>query len=501
MMTPELVDGKSFEVFVRLCELVAERATASARADKVERDLFTGLLELGRELLNEFFARAGDGDVGPHLEQDGQTLNRLTDLSAKHYLSVFGKIEVQRRVYAVRERQATVAPLDKQLALPAGEHSYVLQDFMQRFCVNNSFDSSVESLKELFGVNVSKRTAELLNQEFGQVIGELRDESKTHDFEHEEEEIMVASIDGKGIPMRGTVEQKRGVPETPMQKYVRKRRDKKADSRSKRRHYAGHGRVHKQMAWLGAVFTIAAAPRTCDDILDEFAGTASTSRPKPVNKRIDAKMTDYIEGERVNGQDVIFESIAEQVAARAGESIRTLICLMDGQSTLWERQAFYLPNAIPILDIFHVSERLWKAAYCFHKETSSEAEKFVIDHLRLLLEGRVDSVIRSFRARLPKLSAKKQKKLRAVIRYYHNNRQLMKYDEYLAKGYPIASGVIEGSCRHLVNDRMERTGMRWHIDGAQAMLNTRSAYINNEWDDMIEQRIQREQEWLYGQAA
>ena len=77
----------------------------------------------------------------------------------------------------------------------------------------------------------------------------------------------------------------------------------------------------------------------------------------------------------------------------------------------------------------------------------------------------------------------------------------MKYDEYLKQGYPIASGVIEGGCRHLVKDRMERTGMRWQIDGAQAMLNTRTAYINGEWDDMIEERIQRQQVSLYAQAA
>ena len=77
----------------------------------------------------------------------------------------------------------------------------------------------------------------------------------------------------------------------------------------------------------------------------------------------------------------------------------------------------------------------------------------------------------------------------------------MKYDEYLEKGYPIASGVIEGGCRHLVKDRMERTGMRWHIEGAQAMLNTRSAYINGEWDEAFEYYIQQQQTRLYGQAA
>ena len=120
---------------------------------------------------------------------------------------------------------------------------------------------------------------------------------------------------------------------------------------------------------------------------------------------------------------------------------------------------------------------------------------------RLLLEGKAAAVIRSLRGKLRGLNATNRRKLESVIRYYNNNQDLMKYDEYLKKGYPIASGVIEGGCRHLVKDRMECTGMRWHVDGAQAMLNTRSAYVNDEWDEMIEHRIQKQQARLYGQAA
>jgi hypothetical protein len=110
-------------------------------------------------------------------------------------------------------------------------------------------------------------------------------------------------------------------------------------------------------------------------------------------------------------------------------------------------------------------------------------------------------VIRSLRGKLRGLSGTKRETLQNTIRYYNNNQTLMKYDEYLEKGYPIASGVIEGGVRHLVKDRMERTGMRWHIDGAQAMLNTRSAYINGEWDETFEYYIQEQQTRLYGQAA
>jgi hypothetical protein len=95
----------------------------------------------------------------------------------------------------------------------------------------------------------------------------------------------------------------------------------------------------------------------------------------------------------------------------------------------------------------------------------------------------------------------KRQTVQAVITYYENNRQHMRYDEYLAAGYPIGSGVAEGACRHLVKDRLEQTGMRWTVNGAQAMLHTRAIYLNNQSDDFLEYRIQAEQTALYGKSA
>jgi hypothetical protein len=69
----------------------------------------------------------------------------------------------------------------------------------------------------------------------------------------------------------------------------------------------------------------------------------------------------------------------------------------------------------------------------------------------------------------------------------------MRYNEYLAAGYPIASGVAEGACKHLVKDRMERAGMRWEIEGAQGMPSLRAVYLNGYWDQFIAHRIHREQ--------
>ncbi len=136
----------------------------------------------------------------------------------------------------------------------------------------------------------------------------------------------------------------------------------------------------------------------------------------------------------------------------------------------------------------------------FHPERSSEAEQFVDHYLKMLLEGKVGFVISGLKKKLDQVSGNKRT-TRKVITYLENNRQYMTYDQYLAAGYPIGSGVVEGACRYVVKDRMERTGMRWEIEGALSVLQLRSTYLNGDWHQFVEYRIQREQKALYGLAA
>ena len=99
------------------------------------------------------------------------------------------------------------------------------------------------------------------------------------------------------------------------------------------------------------------------------------------------------------------------------------------------------------------------------------------------------------------LSGSRRKVLASAIEYMENNRDHMRYDKYLAAGYPIGSGVAEGACRHLVKDRMEQTGMRWTVEGAQAMLHVRALYLNDQWEDFLAFRVVQEQSRLYGKIA
>jgi hypothetical protein len=472
---------------VELQELVAfveQAARHGERIDQVERGVMRRLLALGLTLVHAFVAEHGDGDVGPTVSADGdRTLRRLPTPHDRRYVSIFGELIIPRIVYGSREGQKIErAPLDERLGLPEGDFSYVLEDWVQRFALKGSFAEAAESLETLLGLRLGVRTLEHMNQEMADFVVPFRNATEPPPAT-EEGTILVVTADGKGVPMR------RPVPEGP-KPHHRRTKGEKANK--------------KQMACVGAVYSIEPLVRNAEDIVDEVLREArAKDRPKPLHKHVWAELSRDVDGEPLAAKDAVFATLFDDLNLRNVGVDRPVVCLMDGERALWEAQRVYFPEAVGILDLFHVLERLWTAAHCFHAEGSDAAERFVEDRLRDLLKGRVGYVIGGLRQRRTKypLSGARRKTLTAVITYLENNRQHMRYDQYLKAGYPIGSGVAEGACRHLVKDRMEQTGMRWTVSGAQAMLHIRATYLNDQWDDFIEDRIEREQIRLYAKTA
>ena len=173
-----------------------------------------------------------------------------------------------------------------------------------------------------------------------------------------------------------------------------------------------------------------------------------------------------------------------------------LVVLMDGQESLWtsfERHLSFSPRTVGVLDILHALAYVWEAAGLF---CSDEVERKVFTRARLLriLRGEVLGVIRGLRqmGTVQKLKGDPLKDLNRICGYLEKNACRMQYDEYLRRGYPIASGVIEGACRHLVKDRMERSGMRWTLEGARSMLNLRAAFQSDYWRSFLDDHIVNE---------
>jgi hypothetical protein len=484
IITPEQAALKARHQFDALRDYVDRAARDGQRIDAVERELFRQLLGLGHSLLSAFVAQQGDGDLGPQAEvPDGHVARRLPDHHDRRYVSVFGELTIARVVYGSREGQRIErAPLDERLGLPVGDFSYVLEDWSQRLCLKESFAEAGQSLGMLLCLKPGARTLEHMSRAVAGYAPAFQDTLPVPPPEGEGP-LLVVTADGKGVPMRRP-------PQEGPKPHHRRTKGEKANK--------------KQMACVGAVYTIEPFVRTADDILDEvLRDERAGDRPEPQHKHVWADMTRQAGGETVHAKEALFARLEVEATARNSGHDRPVICLMDGERALWDMQREHFSRAVGILDLFHVLERLWAVAHCSHTEGSDGARRYVEERLRDLLQGRVGYVIAGLRRRLNggKLSGPSRKVIRSAVEYLANNREHMRYDEYLAKGYPIGSGVAEGACRHLVKDRMEQTGMRWTVEGAQAMLHVRALYLNGQWSEFLEYRVEQEQSRLYGSVA
>ena len=485
---------QGLKTFWSLVERLQHAADQHQPIDQVEETVFRELLVIGRWMLQAFLDFAGPGDVGPTLtvsadsgSEPDQVLPRLDQSRKRPYLSIFGEIDIERTCYGHDRVEA--APLDAQLHLPRRQYSYLLQRWLGTFVVDDAHAEAIRKLGTILGLEIAVKASEDLNREQASDVEVFQDNLPIPDAA-EEGPLLVVTADCKGVPLVRKAVQEIEEPPAPGG------RGRQGRSLGCQRRGKGEKANKKQMAAVGAVYTTKPFARTADDVIDEvMRKEARQRRPSPQNKRVRAEL--------LVGKVALFLWLAQEVIRRNPQGTKLVIFLSDGERALHDRQSEYLPeNTICILDLFHVLERLWKAAWCFFEEGTQkrEAHQWVEDRLKRLLEGKVDSVIRSLRYQATQhgLKGQKRKTVLETAGYYARNRDRMKYDEYLAAGYPIGSGVVEGACRHLVKDRMERSGMRWIPAGAQAMLDLRGTYLNGEWNPFWKFHVEREDQRLYG---
>jgi len=460
---------------------------------EVESGLWGWMLQLGRRLLGAFFGLYGDGDQGQVLVLvlgDGRQVRRLEEPQSRSYQSPFGAFDLTRVVYGSREGQKIAAiPFDESLQLPKSKFSYLLQDWSQALEVQMPFAQVSATLERILGFKQSVHSLQRSQRAAAQEVAAFW-QAQPVPPPAEEGALVVCTADGKGVPMRGLAPQTcPGAGST--QKGVRP--------------------GTKKMALLGAVYTINPFPRTPQEVLNALFGEPrqapepASSRPKPCVKRVRACLQRDEADATAPQTRTIFSWMAREVAQRNPGEEKPVVVLMDGQESLWNAAAEHLPGTevTEILDLLHATSYLWEAAHLFHPKASPEASRFVRTQTQRMLSGHIATVIRSLRRQATghSLKGKRLEDLQRICGYFANNVHRMAYDQYLAHGFPIASGVIEGACRCVVKDRMERSGMRWVIDGAQAMLGLRSIQMSGLWDEFIQFRIQRECQRLYPFSA
>lgn len=214
-------------------------------------------------------------------------------------------------------------------------------------------------------------------------------------------------------------------------------------------------------------------------------------RPKPGHKRVWVSLT--------SSKDTFINDVKAELTRRDPEHERTWVIVTDGERALQRRVNNTFENVTLVLDLLHALDKLWKVAHVLHPEGSREAEAFVRQRAERILCGMVSQVVKGLRQTVTKrrLTGQKAKTIRGVADYLYNNRERMRYDHYLANGWPIASGTVEGACKNLIRDRFERSGMRWTIETAEALLRLRAAHLSGDYDNYWEHHIAADQARLY----
>jgi hypothetical protein len=461
-----------------LTELVRRSIENGTSLDELERGVFRKVLAMGHAAVDMFLKGQGNGDCGEYVQpEDGIVLYRSETVMPRPVRTIFGEHSFEAFVYSRGpKKKIELRPIDARLNLPDGKASYLFEEFSQMFCIEKAFGVGARQFESVFQQKLSVDVLEGINRDMGEQADRFF-ESLTKPVVVKEGELLVASADGKGVPL---VQQ--DAEKVPV--FDEKERP-----------------GNRRMATLGCVYTVNRHIRTPEQIVaalfHEKTDTPPPTRPEPCCKRYRGFFTSTEAGEEpIPSAYRAWGWLTQEVASRHRDG-QPVIRLMDGQASLWNaadaclddfieelRQKQEANLLIDILDIIHVSGYVWRAAKVFHTHKEHQ-EAFAHERLLRILRGEVSGVVKGLRrmATEHEFRGSQLKEITTVCNYFENNSHRMRYDDYLKAGYPIASGVIEGACRHIIKDRMEQGGMRWRLVGAEAMLNVRAISASSEWEE------------------
>ena len=466
---------------------VALAGLAAGAGRAVTLDTMEGLVvEDGRRLLCGVVQLSLDGQAEREVRlpevtgADGVVRAQARRGRARTVATRLGEVVVRRIGYRAGIKGAgSLFPRDAVLNLPPRGYSWALQRLAVMFCRSVSFDQGHEFVAAATGVSVGRRQLQQIvaaaasdAERFCQDL----DRAAVPQAGQQQEDLppLVLSADGKGVAMR---------PEARRPGTARKAAGRPGQAFGKRLG-TGQKSGSKRIAETGAVFDVIrpAEPRTPEQIMGRAPGQPAPDGPRAVNRWYIADIT---------------ASCAETITALSGHAerrdpghARTWIALVDGanhQIDAITAEAARRDVKVTILTGFiHVIEYLWKAAWCFHRARDPAAEDWVTAQGLDILHGRTPEVISRIQAAAaadpPRPGSEHAKIIRTTVGYLTAKQPYLDYPAALANGWPIATGVIEGACRHLVADRMGITGARWGLEGAQAMLWLRAIAASGDHD-------------------
>ena len=484
----------SRECFDALCTELGEDATGELEHSELEARLESKGRELLRLLMQDHLdLRAVREQRLPEVRDAEQVAHSAVETShQRHLATIFGEIEVSRLAYRARGTE-NLYPADAVLNLPAERHSHGLRRLAALEAARGSYQDTVDAIARASGQRLGKRQAEGLAQRAA-VDFDAFYATRQAPAGASNDDLLVLSCDGKGVVMRPDALR----PDTA-------RAAAAAIPKLASRLSRGEKRNRKRMAELGAVYDATPAVRSPNDILHAPGEQRAEPAPAPVtdNKWLTASIVTDAAG--VVGQ------IFDEAERRDPHHARTWIALVDGNKHQIDRitaEACQRQVTVTILiDFIHVLEYLWKAAWCFHAEGDRAVEEWIANKARAILAGKATRVAGAIRrqATTAGLSANRRAGADTCATYLTNKAAHLDYPTALANGRPIATGIIEGACRHIVADRLDITGARWGLAGAEAILKLRALRSNGDFNEYfsfhLAQERRRIHETRYADAA
>lgn len=487
--------------FSELEDYVRRAVEESEALHEVERGIFKRLLALGRRLMEAYVAESGTGysPGQPPRTPDGRPL-KYSGVESVVYLSIFGRVDLRRAVYAHPDG-GCFYPMDARWNRPACEYSYLLQEWLQKRACENDFRQAADALNDIFDLNLTANVPKRLTRALAEHAEPFYKQAPLPEPDTEGSHLGLA-VDCKGVRIL-----RRDRPDAP-------------PPVPKARRGKGEKPGIKKDAVVTADFSFNPEPRDAEEMVRLLMKKLSEKeREQQRQERRDRRNKGLpMPREPLNlhawatldGKEKAFARLIDRLHRRDPEGRKKLVALMDGDRALEIRLLEELKKAklldrleVVIADIWHVAGYLWAVGTALHGEKSPKRDQWVEEKLQALLDGRQGRVLGGLRQMRTKgrLRPAQKKPVDKAISYFANHLHMMDYATYLAKGYPIGTGLVEGLCNSLVKDRMEQSGMRWSIQGAEDMLRQRAIYKNDDWTTFCSFRIEAERQRLYSDTT
>jgi hypothetical protein len=404
------------------------------------------LHEVGGRLLQKLLNSDGGGYRGARVDCGAGHEASFIDYRSKEVTTVLARITIKRAYYHCASCSAGVLPKDQELDIEGTSFSPGARRLMGRVGGKESFNEGRQDLEELAGIKVKTKEVERIAEALGaelEVLGQREREQAMSEKVIALQSVpkLYLSFDGTGVPVikRETVG-----------------RQGKTDN----------GEARTREAKLGCVFTQTGVDEKGSPVRDE----ASTTYVGAIEPAAEFGWRLYGEAER-----------------RGSRRAAQIIIIGDGALWVWGLAAEHFPGATQIVDLYHAREHLTDLSKIVYGLGSRQAKQWSAARLAQLDKGDVAAVLTNMRRLRPGGEIAKEE-LRRTINYFQTNIERMRYAEFRRQGLFVGSGVIEAGCKTIVGQRLKRSGMRWSLRGANAIIALRCVQLSGRWEEFWEMR-------------